>query len=176
MALGAPKKKTLGSKRRGVQVSRRALNPPPPTPRLLIGREVLDRRKNHLFVGFEADDDGSSGSKLSYPAATASKSCARACLRAVLKSHATLFCCPSNKQLARLFRARATILETPMLWWIVSRGDEAVSHVSCDWLWIWTSNSTTLFQHVIESPFFFHALLNIARYFRCNAHGRISSR
>lgn len=50
------------------------------------GREVLDRRKNHLFVGFEADDDGiegsvtgSSGSKLSYPAATASKSCACAC-------------------------------------------------------------------------------------------------
>lgn len=38
------------------------------------GREVLDRRKNHLFVGFEADDDGiegsvtgSSRSKLSYP-------------------------------------------------------------------------------------------------------------
>jgi hypothetical protein len=28
-------------------------------------------------------------------------------------------------------------------------------------------------EHVIESPFFPHALLNIERYFRCNAHGRI---
>lgn len=32
----AEKKNTEPTKRRGVQVSRRALNPPPPTPRLLI--------------------------------------------------------------------------------------------------------------------------------------------